>query len=68
MDQQTQFMPVSIKALEKSRFVSVACGNDHVVALSRLGHVWCFGNGQQAQLGRKIIEVNSVFCCDDRSG
>jgi regulator of chromosome condensation len=46
--------------LEKQKFVQVACGVDHVLALTVQGHVWVWGNGQQGQLGRKIIERRKV--------
>ena len=40
--------------------MQVACGSDHVLALSRKGTVYVWGNGQQAQLGRRIIERRKV--------
>lgn len=47
---------MAIPSLEKLKFVSVSCGADHVLALTTTGHVWVWGNGQQNQLGRRIIE------------
>jgi regulator of chromosome condensation len=31
-------------------------GNDHVLALSKEGNVYAWGNGQQFQLGRRVVE------------
>ena len=73
---KTQFEPIPIHGLEKHVFISVACGADHVMALTNTGQVFictfslkvslirvlvshaCFtgGNGEQAQLGRRIIQ------------
>lgn len=38
----------------------MACGTDHVVALTTAGHVYTWGSGQAAQLGRRIIERRKV--------
>lgn len=51
-----QFTPRPLHGLEKVKFSAVACGEDHVLALSLQGHVWSWGNGQQSQLGRRVIE------------
>lgn len=53
---QYQFSPVSFPALKKHPIVQVVCGQDHVLALTTDGQVFAYGNGQQSQLGRKIIE------------
>jgi regulator of chromosome condensation len=44
----------------KHSFVQVACGDDHVVALTTDGIVYTWGNGQQSQLGRRIIERRKI--------
>ena len=36
--------------------MQIACGTDHVLALTIFGTVFGWGNGQHAQLGRRIIE------------
>lgn len=36
--------------------VSVATGTDHILALTKAGHVLAWGNGQQFQLGRRVVE------------
>ena len=38
------------------RIVRIACGADHVLACDARGQVFAWGNGQQCQLGRRIIE------------
>ncbi|KAH7108381.1 regulator of chromosome condensation 1/beta-lactamase-inhibitor protein II, partial [Auriculariales sp. MPI-PUGE-AT-0066] len=53
---KTQFKPIAIPGLEKHSFISVACGADHVMALTDAGQVFIWGNGEQAQLGRRIIQ------------
>ena len=57
---KTQITPLPIPALTPYQFVSVACGTDHVVALTTAGHVYTWGSGQAAQLGRRIIERRKV--------
>ncbi|PWN38141.1 RCC1/BLIP-II [Meira miltonrushii] len=55
-----QYKPVSLPALIKHSFVQVSCGADHVLALSTEGIVFSWGNGQQGQLGRRIIERRKI--------
>lgn len=45
-----------LSALSNKRVVQAACGADHALALTTQGVVYAWGNGQQHQLGRKIIE------------
>ena len=40
--------------------VSVACGDNHVIALDAKGNVCTFGSGQQNQLGRRVVERNRL--------
>jgi regulator of chromosome condensation len=51
-----QFLPKSLDLIEKTQFSQVSCGADHVLALTTGGRVYVWGNGQQNQLGRKVIE------------
>ena len=51
-----QFTPISLPSLSKIKISAVSCGADHVLALATTGHVYVWGNGQQNQLGRRIIE------------
>ncbi|GAA5886774.1 hypothetical protein JCM16303_003309 [Sporobolomyces ruberrimus] len=53
---KTQLHPTSLKNLEKHTIVQIACGDDHFLALTSTGHVFACGNGEQNQLGRKIVQ------------
>ncbi|KAF8335878.1 regulator of chromosome condensation 1/beta-lactamase-inhibitor protein II [Cantharellus anzutake] len=57
---KTQVIPIALSTLQQYQFVDVACGTDHVLALTSTGIVWVWGNGQQSQLGRKIIERRKI--------
>ncbi|KDN44271.1 RCC1/BLIP-II [Tilletiaria anomala UBC 951] len=62
--EKLQYLPRALRGLEKVRFSAIACGEDHVLALSTDGIVYTWGNGQQAQLGRRVIErrkINALF-------
>ncbi|OBA20556.1 RCC1/BLIP-II protein [Metschnikowia bicuspidata var. bicuspidata NRRL YB-4993] len=50
----TQEYPAKVNNLEN--IVQLATGKDHVLALDAKGIVYAWGNGQQSQLGRKILE------------
>ncbi|KAK4049827.1 hypothetical protein OIV83_003883 [Microbotryomycetes sp. JL201] len=56
----TQIKPVPLKNLESQVIVQLATGNDHFVALTTDGKVFACGNGEQCQLGRKIIQRHRV--------
>ncbi|WWC90461.1 uncharacterized protein L201_005396 [Kwoniella dendrophila CBS 6074] len=51
-----QFTPISLPTFSKIKISDVSCGTDHVLALTTTGHVYVWGNGQQNQLGRRVIE------------
>ncbi|KIJ49704.1 hypothetical protein M422DRAFT_777621 [Sphaerobolus stellatus SS14] len=57
---KTQLKPLPIDGLTPYQFVQLACGDDHVLALTTAGHVYTWGAGQSAQLGRKIIERRKI--------
>ncbi|ORY08112.1 RCC1/BLIP-II protein [Basidiobolus meristosporus CBS 931.73] len=44
----------------KVKVVDVSAGVDHVLALTSTGDVYGWGNGQQNQLGRRIIERRKI--------
>ncbi|QSL64634.1 hypothetical protein MERGE_001936 [Pneumocystis wakefieldiae] len=50
--------PIHIKELKN--IVSVACGTDHVLALTAYGSVFSWGNGQQFQLGHRVVERTRI--------
>ena len=41
---------------ELKNVIDVTCGNDHAIALDSKGKAWAWGNGQQHQLGRRVVE------------
>lgn len=49
-----QLTPVLIPGLKKIK--QLACGDNHVLAMSDKGAVFAWGSGQQNELGRRIIE------------
>ncbi|OLY85464.1 Protein pim1 [Smittium mucronatum] len=51
-----QDLPKKMAILSNVKICDIATGVDHVLALSTTGDVFCWGNGQQGQLGRKVIE------------
>ncbi|KAF1949233.1 RCC1/BLIP-II [Byssothecium circinans] len=51
---EQQRTPLLLSSL--TGIVQIACGADHALALDKSGHVHAWGNGQQGQLGRRIIE------------
>ncbi|GAA5937805.1 RCC1 domain-containing protein [Sporobolomyces koalae] len=53
---KTQINPTTLKNLDKHSVVQIACGDDHFLALTSTGYVFACGNGEQNQLGRKIVQ------------
>lgn len=49
-------MPAIFEPLKNEKIVDIAAGSDHCLALTADGFVYGWGNGQQSQLGRRIIE------------
>ncbi|THH16312.1 hypothetical protein EW146_g4311 [Bondarzewia mesenterica] len=48
--------PTALPAFAKTPICQVACGEDHVLALTTGGIIYTWGNGVNFQLGRKIME------------
>jgi regulator of chromosome condensation len=40
--------------------VDISCGANHVLARSSKGKLWVWGNGQQNQLGRRVVERSKL--------
>lgn len=60
-----QRTPVKIDVLED--IISIVAGKDHILALDSKGWVYAWGNGQQYQLGRKILERSLMSSLEPRS-
>lgn len=54
--QAVQELPKIFEPLAKETIVDIAAGADHCLALNNHGRVFSWGNGQQYQLGRRVIE------------
>ncbi|ORZ05948.1 regulator of chromosome condensation 1/beta-lactamase-inhibitor protein II, partial [Lobosporangium transversale] len=52
-EKEVQDLPTIVQGL--NGIVDIATGTDHVLALDVKGHVYSWGNGQQMQLGRRIV-------------
>ncbi|KAF9127665.1 hypothetical protein BGW39_005701 [Mortierella sp. 14UC] len=52
-EKEVQDLPTRVAGLED--IVDIATGTDHVLALDNTGHIYSWGNGQQMQLGRRIV-------------
>lgn len=51
----------------KSKIVQLAPGKDHILFLDECGVVYAWGNGQQYQLGRKIMERSRLRTLEPRA-
>ena len=51
---------------KKAKIVQLAAGKDHILFLDETGIVYAWGNGQQQQLGRKILERSRLRTLDPR--
>ncbi|OZJ04137.1 hypothetical protein BZG36_02837 [Bifiguratus adelaidae] len=54
--QSIQDVPEEFAPLTGETIVDVACGTDHALALTDDGKVYGWGNGEQNQIGRRILE------------
>ncbi|KAF9570613.1 hypothetical protein EC968_001638 [Mortierella alpina] len=52
-EKEVQDLPTIVPKLKG--IVDIVTGTDHVLALASTGHVYSWGNGQQMQLGRRIV-------------
>ncbi|SCU99302.1 LANO_0F01420g1_1 [Lachancea nothofagi CBS 11611] len=62
-----QKTPWKVPAFSNSRIVQMAAGKDHILFLDEGGIVYAWGNGQQYQLGRKIMERSRLRTLDPRT-
>lgn len=60
-----QLEPVRIEVLEN--IVQLVAGKDHIVALDSHGLVYTWGNGQQSQLGRRVVGRDTLQVLDPRA-
>lgn len=59
-DKDVQEVPQLFEPFVKSVIVDIAAGTDHCLALTKDGRVYVWGNGQQFQLGRRIMERHLI--------
>ncbi|KAI7903275.1 regulator of chromosome condensation 1/beta-lactamase-inhibitor protein II [Cokeromyces recurvatus] len=55
-----QEVPAIFEPFAKFVIADIAAGTDHCLALTRDGRVFVWGNGQQFQLGRRIMERHLI--------
>lgn len=64
---EIQKTPWKVPVFSKNaKIVQMAAGKDHILFLDENGVVYAWGNGQQYQLGRKIIERSRLRTLDPR--
>ncbi|CAO3656133.1 unnamed protein product [Mucor hiemalis] len=59
-DKAVQDVPALFQPFAKYVIVDIAAGTDHCLALTKDGRVFVWGNGQQFQLGRRIMERHLI--------
>ena len=57
---QIQEQPVVLTTLSGLGVIDLACGSNHVLALTANGNVFSWGSGEQGQLGRRILTRNRL--------
>ena len=62
-----QATPWKIPSFTKYKVVQLAPGKDHILFLDEEGVVFAWGNGQQHQLGRRVLERFRLKTLDPRS-
>ncbi|KAG0164964.1 hypothetical protein DFQ30_009150 [Apophysomyces sp. BC1015] len=55
-DVQKQEFPALVEQLRHDIIVDIAAGTDHCLALTDDGRIYGWGNGEQYQLGRRVIQ------------
>ncbi|ODQ64690.1 nucleotide exchange factor for Gsp1p, localizes to the nucleus, partial [Nadsonia fulvescens var. elongata DSM 6958] len=59
-NEQTMVQRSPVKMAGLNHIVQLAAGKDHMLALTTWGAVFAWGNGQQFQLGRKVLERSKM--------
>ncbi|KAI8873104.1 RCC1/BLIP-II [Ramicandelaber brevisporus] len=59
-ENEIQAIPTIVQDLIFQQVVDVAVGTDHVLALTSKGEVYGWGNGQNYQIGRRIVERRKI--------
>ncbi|CCE65029.1 hypothetical protein TPHA_0J02090 [Tetrapisispora phaffii CBS 4417] len=65
-DIKIQRTPWKVPKFSKYKIVQLAPGKDHILFLDEEGIVFAWGNGQQNQLGRKVLERYRLKTLDPR--
>ncbi|QLL32663.1 hypothetical protein HG536_0D01850 [Torulaspora globosa] len=65
-DIKIQRTPWKVPDFSKFKVVQMAAGKDHILFLDEEGVVFAWGNGQQYQLGRKVMERFRLKTLDPR--
>lgn len=55
-EEESRLEPMKVDLPSDSRVVQVVCGSNHVLFLTQEGTVFGWGNGEHAELGRKLVE------------
>lgn len=58
---------IPTRIIELENIIQIVAGKDHILALDSKGLVYAWGNGQQFQLGRKILERSIMSSLEPRS-
>lgn len=61
-----QETPYKLPKFSKFKIVQIASGKDHLLFLDEEGSVFAWGNGQQYQLGRKVMDRFKLKTLDPR--
>jgi regulator of chromosome condensation len=59
-DTDVQHTLTIVRSLAAFVIVDIACGVDHVLALSDTGVIFQWGSGEQSQLGRRVLERREI--------
>lgn len=63
---KVQHTPWKVPSFSSGKITQLAPGKDHILFLDEYGIVYAWGNGQQYQLGRKVLERSRLKTLDPR--